>query len=142
MREETVLSSPVMEEWNKVDPCYTGPVNFYGDSISEILEKDSKEEIVSVDVAKEIAEFPLIPYPGRLYVIEDDVVKSHGLFIPDTSRKEGEMQTNKGYVVAVGEDIGFVKPGDRIFYGQFSGAWVMNKKYRVMNEKDILGRFK
>lgn len=103
---------------------------------------EEKNEIVKVDVEKEIADFPLVPYPERLYVIEDDVVKSHGLFLPETSRKTGEMQTNQGYVVAVGDGVNFVKPGDRVFYAQFSGAWVMDKKYRVMNEKDILGRFK
>ena len=102
----------------------------------------SKEEMASVNIEKEIAEFPLIPYPERLYIVEDEVVMSHGLYIPESSRKEGEMQTNKGYVVSVGEGVTFAKPGDRIFYGQYSGAWVMDKKYRVMNEKDILGRFK
>lgn len=99
-------------------------------------------EIVNVDVEKEIAEFPLIPYMGRVFVIEDEVLKSHGLYIPETSRKDGEMQTNKGYVVAVGDGVEFTKPGDRVFYALFSGAWVMDRKYRVMNEKDILGRYK
>ena len=103
---------------------------------------EGKEEMVGVDVEKEIAEFPLEPYPGRLYVIEDDVVSVGKIVVPQSSRQTGEMQTNRGVVIAVGEAVDFVKPGDRIFYGQFSGAWVMNKKYRVMNEEDILGRFK
>ena len=139
--EDTITGHMSQEDWDKLEPKFAPKVNFF-DNVSTAIVEEDKEEIVSVDINKEIAEFPLEPYPGRLYVIEDDVVKSHGLYVPDTSRKEGEMQTNKGYVVAVGADIGFVKPGDRIFYGQFSGAWVMNKKYRVMNEKDILGRFK
>ena len=102
----------------------------------------TKEEIIKIDVAKELAEFPLEPYPGRIYVMEDEIVKSHGLFVPETSRKDGEMQTNRGIVIAVGADVGFVAPGDKVFYGQFSGAWVMNRKYRIMNEKDLLGRYK
>jgi co-chaperonin GroES (HSP10) len=117
---------------------------FDGSVIKEVLGGDNnkKEEYKSIDVEKEIADFPMEPYTGRLYVVEEEVEKSHGLFIPEKFAKDGEMQTNTGYVVAIGAEVGFVKPGDRIFYGQFSGAWVMNKRYRVMNEKDILGRFK
>ena len=121
MNGDTITNHISNDEWDKLTPNFETKVNFFNDTKTAVVEED-KEEIVSVDVNKEIAEFPLEPYPGRLYVIEDDVVKSHGLFVPDTSRKEGEMQTNKGYVVAVGADIGFVKPGDRIFYGQYSGA--------------------
>lgn len=101
-----------------------------------------KEEILEVDIESEIKNFQLIPYPERIYVIEDNVVKSHGLYVPETSRRNGEMQTNQGYVIAVGEGCVFVKPGDRVFYGQYSGAWIMKQKYRVMNEKDLLGRYK
>lgn len=100
------------------------------------------EELVAVDIAKEIAEFPLVPYPERVYVKEDEILKFGGLFIPETSQKEGEMQTNKGTVLAVGEGVTFIKPGDKILYARFSGAWVLGQKYRVMNEEDILGRFK
>jgi co-chaperonin GroES (HSP10) len=100
------------------------------------------EEIAAIDVYKEIAEFPLTPYPGRLYVKEDEVLKFGRIHIPETSRKEGEMQTNMGFVVAVAADVTFVKTGDRILYARFSGAWVLGQKYRVMNEEDILGRFK
>lgn len=100
------------------------------------------EEVFAIDVDKEIEDFPLVPYTERVYVKEDEVLKSHGLFIPETSRKEGEMQTNMGYVIAVGDGVTFVSPGDRVLYARFSGAWVLNQKYRVMNEEDILGRFK
>lgn len=99
-------------------------------------------EIVEIDIEKEIADFPLVSYGSRLYVIEEQVIKSHGLYVPENARREGEMRTNIGIVVSVGDEVTFVKPGDRIFYGQYSGAWVMDMKYRVMNEKDILGRFK
>jgi len=99
-------------------------------------------EMIDVDIEKEIKEFPLVPYTQRVYIIEDEVFKSHGLYIPDSSRKEGEMQTNIGTVVAVADDIGFVKPGDRVLYARYSGSWVLDQKYRVMNEEDILGRYK
>jgi co-chaperonin GroES (HSP10) len=100
-------------------------------------------QIANIDIQKAIAEFPLIPYPERVYVVEEEIVKtSGGLYIPETSRKEGEMQTNTGWVVAIGDGVDFCQPGDRIFYGRYSGSWVMDMKYRVMNEKDILGRYK
>jgi co-chaperonin GroES (HSP10) len=102
----------------------------------------SVEELLVIDVQKEIKEFPLIPVEGRIFVIEDEVVKSHGLYVPDSSRKEGEMQTNTGYVVSIGGKSDFVKLGDRVIYARFSGAWVMDRKYRVMNEEDLLGKFK
>ncbi len=100
------------------------------------------EELAEVDVAKEIAEFPLVPYSQRVYVKEDEVLKFGRLFVPETSRKEGEMQTNAGTVLAIGQGVTFIKPGDKILYARYSGAWVLGQKYRVMNEEDILGRFK
>ena len=102
-----------------------------------------KNEIQKFDISNEILSFPLIPYFERVYVIEEEIIKtSGGLYVPPSARKEGEMQTNIGWVVAVGEGVDFCKPGDRIFYGRYSGAWVLDQKYRVMNEKDILGRYK
>lgn len=99
-------------------------------------------EMISIDIEKEIREFPLEPFWQRVYVIEDEVHKSHGLYIPESSRKEGEMQTNIGTVVAIADGVTFTSPGDRVLYARYSGAWVLDQKYRVMNEEDILGRFK
>lgn len=104
--------------------------------------KPAHEELVAVDVDKEIADFPLVPYGEKVYVKEDEILKYGSLFVPESSRKEGEMQTNMGTVLAIGDGVTFVKPGDRVFYGRYSGAWVLDQKYRVMNEEDILGRFK
>ncbi len=99
--------------------------------------------VKKIDIQKEIADFPMIPYPERVFVIEEEIERtSGGLYVPHTSRKDGEMQTNIGWVVSIGEGVTFCKPGDRVFYGRYSGAWVLDMKYRVMNEKDILGRFK
>lgn len=98
-------------------------------------------EKVGIDIEKEIADFPLIPYTSRVYVVEEEIDKVGGIYVPPTARKDGEMQTNMGYVVAVADDVTFCSPGERIFYGRYSGAWVMDKRYRVMNEQDILGKF-
>jgi len=113
-------------------------------NLNEILPlKDVKEvEYAAVDVKKEIEEFPLVPSAGRIYVIQAEVEKAKGLWVPSDKRKDGEMQTNIGWVIAVASDVEFCKPGDRVFYGMYSGAWVMDQKYRVMNEVDILGKFK
>ena len=115
-------------------------VNFPNGTGSSIV--PPKVELKEMNVDTEIKEFPLIPYPTRVYVVEEEVEKFGGLFVPASSRKEGEMQTNIGYVVGVGESITFCAVRDRILYGRYSGSWVMEKKYRVMNEEDILGRFK
>ena len=101
-----------------------------------------KEEVEPINIHQEIADFPLVPYPERVYIIEEEVVRAGSLYVPKTARKDGEMQTNRGYVVAVGEGVEFCQPGDRVFYGRYSGAYVMDAKYRVMNEKDLLGRYK
>lgn len=116
--------------------------NFHWDEVSSIVDK-SNAVIQKFDIANEILSFPLIAYPERVYVIEEEIIKtSGGLYVPSSARKDGEMQTNIGWVVAVGEGVDFCQPGDRIFYGRYAGAWVMEQKYRVMNEKDILGRYK
>jgi len=96
-----------------------------------------------IDVTSAMQSFPLIPYPGRVYVVQAEVeMTSGGLYIPASAVKEGEMQTNFGWVVATGDGVVFCKPGDKIFYGRYSGSWVMDMQYRVMNEDDILGKFK
>lgn len=99
-------------------------------------------EVDEIDVKKEIDLFPLIPYPRRVYVVEEKITRIGNIIIPEVSKTDGEMQTNIGFVVGIGEGVGFCGVGDKIFYGRYSGAWVLDKKYRVMNEEDILGKFK
>jgi co-chaperonin GroES (HSP10) len=94
------------------------------------------------DVQEEIMNFPLIPYAGRVFVVEEKVESVRGIYVPPSARVDGEMQTNIGWVVAVGEGVDFCSPGDRVFYGRYAGSWVLDMKYRVMNEKDIFGRYK
>ncbi len=106
----------------------------------------TSEDVVkyeNVDVNAEIRDFPLVPSPGRIYVVQLKIAKTKGgLYLPEISKVDGEMQTNFGFVVAVAEDVTFCKPGDRVFYGRYSGAWVIDLRYRVMNEEDVLGKFK
>lgn len=94
------------------------------------------------DLAKAISEFDIEPYNGRIYVVQEDVESVGGIYIPDSAKKDGEMQTNIGFVVGVGPGVDFCKVGDKVLYGKYSGAWLFNKKYRVMNDDDILGKFK
>lgn len=112
--------------------------NFFVDE--SVVERDVK--IKDINVAEEIAKFPFIPYESRVFVVEEEIEQVGGLYVPPSARDNGEMQTNIGWVVGVGPDVLFCVPGDRIYYGRYSGALVMEKKYRVMNEKDILGKFK
>lgn len=99
--------------------------------------------VKEVDVPGVIESFPIQPYASRLYVVEKEV-EQVGLIIVAQTSKDKEMQTNEGWVIAVGDDVTFCHPGDEIFYARYSGAWcvVGDQKYRVMNEEDILGKKK
>jgi len=99
-------------------------------------------EIKKIDIQAEIKEFPIVPYENRIYVIEEEIEKAGTVWIPQAYAKDGEMQTNIGWVVAIADNVTFCNPGDRVYYGRYSGSWIMDKKYRVMNEEDLLGRFK
>lgn len=97
-------------------------------------------EIKEVDIPGIIEKFPVIPYAGRLYAVEKEVSRVGNLYVPQNSK---EMQTNEGWVVAIGPDVDFCQPGETIFYARYSGAWweYNDVRYRVMNEEDILGKY-
>lgn len=97
-------------------------------------------EVKEVDIPGLIEKFPIIPFSARLFAVEKEVSRVGNLYVPQNSK---EMQTNEGWVVAVGPDVEFCKPGDVIYYAKYSGAWceIDDVKYRVMNEEDILGRY-
>jgi co-chaperonin GroES (HSP10) len=99
--------------------------------------------IKEVDVPGVIAGFPVIPYGQRLYAVEKEIDKVGLVIIPSTPG-ENSMQTNEGWVIAVGGDVDFCIPGDEIFFGRYSGfrCVVGDQKYRVMNEEDILGKLR
>lgn len=96
-----------------------------------------------VDIGEIIAKFPIYPYYHRIYVVEKEVEQSGLIIVPDTA-KDKDMQTNEGWVVAIGVGVDFCSPGDTIAYARYSGAWftVGGQKYRVMNEEDVLGKMK
>lgn len=97
-------------------------------------------EVKEVDIPRIIEEFPIIPFAARLFAVEKEVSMVGNLYVPQGSK---EMQTNEGWVVAIGPDVEFCKPGDTIYYARYSGAWceINDVKYRVMNEEDILGKY-
>jgi co-chaperonin GroES (HSP10) len=97
-------------------------------------------EVKEVDVPGLIEKFPIIPFAARLFAVEKEVSRVGNLIVPQNSK---EMQTNEGWVIAVGPDVDFCKPGDVIYYAKYSGAWceIDDVKYRVMNEEDLLGKY-
>lgn len=99
--------------------------------------------IESNDISTLISSFSFIPQAERVIVKETVVDKVGLIHIPETA-KESEMKTNEGYVIAVGEDVTFCRPGDVILYGRYSGAWqeFEGVKYRIMNVEDILAKRK
>lgn len=103
-----------------------------------------EEVIKNVNVEDEIERFDLELYGQRVVVLEKEVEKVGSLFVPDTAKTK-DMQTNEGWVLAVGPDVDFCQEGDVIYYARYSGAWFergRGKRYRIMNEEDILGKVK
>jgi co-chaperonin GroES (HSP10) len=90
-----------------------------------------------------IKTFDLIPYTGRVFIIEDVLPEKVGsIYIPRDVVKEVVVTT--GTVIAVGDDVSFCEKGDKVFYARYSGAkctW-KDREYRVMNEEDLLGKEK
>lgn len=97
-----------------------------------------------VDVKELINQFPYKLYGQRLMVYEKEVERVGGLYIPDTAKRDGEMRTNEGYVIAIGDEVTFCKLEDIVLYGRYSGAWqdVNGKRFRLMNQEDVLGKRK
>ncbi len=95
-----------------------------------------------IDVKAEIEACKLEPYGRRLVVVEREVEQVGSIIVAETSK---EMQTNTGYVVACGEDVDqWVQEGNLVYYGRYSGMWatIDGRKYRIMNDEDILGKIK
>lgn len=97
----------------------------------------------ALDISEELKNFDLEPFGERLVVKELEVESVGRLLVPETARDK-EMQTNLGYVIAMGPLVETCVPGDLVYYGRYSGAkftW-NDKKYRIMNEDDLLGKVK
>lgn len=95
------------------------------------------------------------PIGHRLLVLPEAVAKmsAGGIELVEETTGRDEMAQVKGVAVAVGEgcwldtpgarELGqWVKPGDRIIFGKYSGLpWlgVDGKKYRILNDLDVVG---
>lgn len=100
------------------------------------------EDILTEQLEGIIEKFNLVPFFGRIYVVEKKMAEKIGsLYIPENQK---EIVVTEGYVIAIGEDVNFCSVGDLVFYARYSGAkceWE-GQEYRVMNEEDLLGRRK
>jgi len=101
-----------------------------------------KVTVEQVDVNELINQFPYKLYGQRVMAYEIEVETVSGLYVPETSKRDGEMRTNTGYVIGVGDEVTFCKPGDTVLFGRYSGAWqeLEGKRYRLMNEEDLLAK--
>jgi co-chaperonin GroES (HSP10) len=102
-----------------------------------------RRTIKEVDLEGVIRDFDLTLIGQKLVVVEKEVERMGSILIPDTA-KSRDLQTNEGWVVAVGEDVTFCSPRDVVYYGRYSGAWIDRDdvKFRIMNEEDLLGKVK
>lgn len=60
-----------------------------------------------------------------------------GIIIPEQAKEK--EKPNRGTVMAVGEKIENIKPGDRILFGKFAGTEVVTeeKKMLIMKYQDV-----
>lgn len=91
------------------------------------------------------------PFEDRVLIDPDQVEKIGNIYVPSTSK---EANLRSGSVVAVGPGIWqngvfidmFIKVGDRIHFGHFSGIEIeleqdgQKKKFRVMKQNEVLGK--
>jgi co-chaperonin GroES (HSP10) len=103
----------------------------------EVSEVRNIEEVRAV-----IEGFQLQPTPMRVVVLENPTVTKVGLIhLPNTQQ---ELISTDGFIIAVGEGVSLCKPGDRVYFGRYSGATAQigDKGFRIMNEEDLLGVWK
>jgi chaperonin GroES len=93
-----------------------------------------------------------IPLGHRLLVLPDPVEEktASGIVLARETTGRDEMAQVRGTLVAVGTgcwkdttEPNWAEPGDRIVFGKYAGLmWVGNdgKKYRILNDLDIVGR--
>lgn len=78
------------------------------------------------------------PLFSRIIAKRDEVKKVGSLYIPETATS---MKATEGEVLAVGNEVTVIKPGDKIYWGLYSAKEVERngEKYSLMNEEDVLG---
>jgi len=79
---------------------------------------------------------------GIQVLVEPDqaeAVTNGGIIVPEAVKEK--ERPNRGTVVAVGEQVSIIKPGDRILYGKFSGIELVTeeKKLLIMKQQDVFG---
>lgn len=96
------------------------------------------------------------PLDLRVLVLPDEAEKvtAGGIILPPSTKDQEEMAMTFGTLVAVGENAweeaaarspNFTRPqpGDRIVFAKYGGTVITGKdkrKYRLMNDEDVIGR--
>lgn len=91
------------------------------------------------------------PVDLRVLVKPDPVQEKIGnIYVPDTAKDKAKFAGTKAVLIAAGDNA-FAewgsearkpKPGDRIHFAQYTGAWLTGddgEEYLVMNDKDVTG---
>ena len=100
------------------------------------VEKDIE---YNFDFKESLKNIPFVPVFGRIMVEEMTIGKKGGIYIPS---KQETLRRPEGIVVAIGREVEEFAVGDKIAYGQYSGAVMEGHnghKYRVMNDIDVVG---
>lgn len=81
------------------------------------------------------------PLFSRIIAMRKEIEKVGSIFVPETATS---MRATEGRVVAIGNEVDFVKVGDKIYWGKYSGAEIERHgvKYIIMNCEDVLGIIK
>ena len=66
--------------------------------------------------------------------------KKVSIFIPEGA-KDGSLKASQGEVIAVGESVLDLKPGDKVTWGKYAGVNIKcsGERYIMMNDEDVLG---
>ena len=80
----------------------------------------------------------IIPILNKVVVKPEEKVEKTdgGIYIPETAQKKGRV----GVVIAKGPDVETINVGDKVFFGDYVGTWILVDKieYIVLVDKDIM----
>lgn len=87
-----------------------------------------------------MAEIYFVPLADNVLLEPIEELNEHGIIVPESS------QTNKlveGRIRKVGLDVKELKEADEVLYWKLTGTEFSHegKKYRILKEKEILGKF-
>ena len=90
-----------------------------------------------MNLSEELSKLDIRPFGCRIIVKEKVLEKVGMIVMPKT---EHSMKPTEGMVLAIGEDVTTVKPGDDVFYGRYSGIKIQRggEEFYLMNDEDIL----